>query len=524
MSGKYIIRIHGEFGRSRIEIPADATVADFKFQVEEHTNIPAASQEYFKDPEFKSSLHLQNQSKISSSGLNHGDMVFIKGAGGEKGKISAETMNHVLAPRENRERNIAEETEAAKKATASGIPQKEEDKEEKMEEQKEEQEEEETSPTSGKIKGTKHMSFEAYLKKNPALFTVKGPKGKDVNANTLALSEQRFKLKLDCKNHKPYPDGLCNKCLPETAILNRQKYRHVDYIEFMNLAEVQGFINNWSAEHHMTQRMGFMYGYYCEDPVYEDGVRGIVEAIYEPPQEGSTNGFVLLNDEHAHEVDAIAEALGFERIGWIFTTLNNDTFMSSHEIRRAAQYQQQYVTTHESGYRVSKFTTVVLRPKGDHGEVAPDAYMVSDQCQALERDDVFGESEFRKKMVLRKPTKKTEMIPTVLYQGKNVTEFEPDFFIVNVAAGSSKSQNNYNILKNFDFPIENRKSPQRTNDVKNYVKKHKSDPPSSRYASFHFIVYISKLLGVDTALTIANAVRDEQGLDSGFEELLMHID
>jgi nuclear protein localization protein 4 homolog len=29
--------------------------------------------------------------------------------------------------------------------------------------------------------------------------------------------------------------------------------------------------------------MGWIYGYYAEDPNYKNGVRAIVEALYEPP-------------------------------------------------------------------------------------------------------------------------------------------------------------------------------------------------------------------------------------------------
>ncbi len=44
--------------------------------------------------------------------------------------------------------------------------------------------------------------------------------------------------------------------------------------------------------------MGFLYGYYAEDPNYKGGVRAIIEAIYEPPQLGDISGFKILFDEY----------------------------------------------------------------------------------------------------------------------------------------------------------------------------------------------------------------------------------
>lgn len=81
--------------------------------------------------------------------------------------------------------------------------------------------------------------------------------------------------------------------------------------------------------------------------------------------------------------------------------------------------------------------------------------MVSDQCQALERDNIFGNTDSRKKMVLREGGQ-NEMIPSVVKEGKTVKEFEPDFFIVSLAHGQPKSKKDYNIMKNYDFPVLNR--------------------------------------------------------------------
>lgn len=68
--------------------------------------------------------------------------------------------------------------------------------------------------------------------------------------------------------------------------------------------------------------MGWLYGYYSEDPNFPDGVRVNVEAIYEPPQIGEMKGVQPLEDEMRMNVDMIAESLQLERVGMIFTDLN----------------------------------------------------------------------------------------------------------------------------------------------------------------------------------------------------------
>lgn len=51
------------------------------------------------------------------------------------------------------------------------------------------------------------------------------------------------------------------------------------------------------------------------------GIRAEVCAIYEPPQESSTNSLRLLNDPYQEVADKIAHALGLQKVGWIITDL-----------------------------------------------------------------------------------------------------------------------------------------------------------------------------------------------------------
>jgi len=125
--------------------------------------------------------------------------------------------------------------------------------------------------------------------------------------------------------------------------------------------------------------MSHLYGYYSEDPNYPEGVRAIVEAIYDPPQIGDTSGQTECDDPKRHEVDMIAASLGLEHVGLMFTKIDQETFLSEKEIRRAAKMQNDYAFDHPVGFKVSKQVTVVVT-KNSFGETDVNAYMVSDMA------------------------------------------------------------------------------------------------------------------------------------------------
>jgi nuclear protein localization family protein 4 len=361
------------------------------------------------------------------------------------------------------------------------------------------------------VEGIKHESFDHYM----ATRMAKCQHNFDARcANCLPPAEMSYKLK-QCNKHPPWPAGICNSCMPATAVLSRQSYRHIDYVELMNVREITEFVKHWQGSHSLEQRGGFLYGYYAQDPNYPDGIRAVVESIYEPIQTGDMNGFHFIDEPLSFYPDMIAVELTLEKIGWIFTSINHDAFLSSFEIRNAAKYQEQFFSVHPTGYKVSKFVTVVLKPTDD-GNAMPEAYMVSDQAQALERDSLFGESESRRRLVKRR-AKDGELLPTIMCENKAAEEFQPEWFIVSLGCGMPKKS--LTILEHSDFPPWNRRNSSR-NDVKTTLNKRKNEPSFKRFSDFHLLVAIAHLVDIDTACAIAKCVTEQREVPREILELL----
>ena len=362
------------------------------------------------------------------------------------------------------------------------------------------------------VAGIKHESFDHFM----AARIAKCQHSNEAKCpNCLPPAEMSYKVK-QCNKHAPWPAGICNSCMPNTAVLARQSYRHVDYVELMNVKEITEFVKFWQSNHSLEQRGGFLYGYYAQDPNYPDGIRAVVECIYEPIQNGDMNGIQFLDDPYAYYADLIASELQLEKIGWIFTSINHDAFLSSHEIRKAAEFQEQYFTMHPSGYKVSKFITVVLKPT-ENGNAMPEAYMVSDQAQALERDNVFGYCDNRRRLVKRKPADR-ELLPTIMCENKPSEEFQPEWFIVSLGCGMpTKSMT---ILNHSDFPVWNRVNNPTMTDVKQYLQKYRNEPNFKRFSNFHLLIALAHLLDIDTVCAIASFVVYKQEFPAYILELI----
>ncbi|XP_061377196.1 nuclear protein localization protein 4 homolog [Danaus plexippus] len=267
----------------------------------------------------------------------------------------------------------------------------------------------------------KHMSFHAYLRKM-------------TSGKFITLDELSCKIKPGCKEHPPWPRGICSSCQPGAVTLTRQPYRHVDNVLLEHAAPVERFLSYWRATGH--QRVGFLYGRYELHPDVPLGIRARVAAVYEPPQECSRDAVRLASDDHAALLDRLAARLGLERVGWIFTDLlpldlvsgtvqclrGVDThFLSAQECITAGHFQNEHPNAcrhASSGYFGSKFVTVCVTGDADN-HIHLEGYQVSGQCAALVRDGILLPTRDAPELGYIRDCSPEQYVPDVYYKEKD---------------------------------------------------------------------------------------------------------
>lgn len=321
--------------------------------------------------------------------------------------------------------------------------------------------------------------------------------------------------------------GQLNK-IPLSVTLKHQEYRHVDHLELMNIEEIKNFVNYWCYENHMIeQRVGWMYGYYKEDSHYNLGIRAVCECIYEPPQFCEGDKVRLLPDYFMNNVDLIAEKLGLEKIGIIFTHLPRKEYLTSEELVNIAKLQLSNLkkNTHYTNYSISNFITCTISPDPSlNNEPITNAFMVSDLGMSLIRDNLIDEIQDDPSHIKLRTPNKYELLPQILEGGKETNKFDTDWFIIRVNDSAPKIVRS--IFKNYHFSRENRNKPQTVYDVKEYFSSSKLNRGvngNSRCSDFHLIIFAAKVLDIETALVLCDAIVNNKEIDPIIEEMLTSI-
>lgn len=287
------------------------------------------------------------------------------------------------------------------------------------------------------------MSFYSYLKK------LKDSSNAAVPITSL-LECPNYTVDTKCPNHPPFPEAICTKCQPSAIILRQQPFRMVDHVEIASPKIVDEFLAGWRNSG--FQRFGWLIGKY---DAYTDqvplGIKAVVEYIYEPPQDGSIDGFQLIDTEFENGIDprhlAIFKEMNLDIVGMIYTDLIDDGsgtgkvlerrsketfFVSSPEILFIAHQQALHpfkLPSAPSKQFSSRFVTVVISGESEGG-IGLKAYQVSESAVAMEEAHLIAATTDPSKMLVRsvddpiEGVEKPLYVPQVFYKFKNEYGFE----------------------------------------------------------------------------------------------------
>ncbi len=200
-------------------------------------------------------------------------------------------------------------------------------------------------------------------------------------------------------------------------MLSQQPFRMVDHVEIAAPRLVDEFLVSWRQSG--FQRFGWLLGRYEEYSGVPLGIKAVVEHIYEPPQDGSIDGFELLEDARGFLLLQFFASIGLQLVGMIYTDLIDDGrgtgkvvqrrseqtfFLSSSEIVFIAHQQllhpcKVHVDAQSKQFS-SRFVSVVITGEADGG-IGLKAYQVSDSAVALEKANLIAATTDPSLMMIR---------------------------------------------------------------------------------------------------------------------------
>ncbi|CAH8616468.1 unnamed protein product [Schistosoma haematobium] len=368
----------------------------------------------------------------------------------------------------------------------------------------------------------KFMSFHAYLRK----LTGGQSKGKFSSLENLSCH-----IRPGCRDHPPWPNGICTKCQPNPVTLEIQPYRHVDFVQFENPQLMNTFLDYWRQT--SCQRIGIMLGRYAHfnapgsPPL---AIKAVVAVIYEPAQESTPKSVKLigpLDNVLPKHVMEVAKRIGLQPVGWIFTDLvaqnsngngvvkhfrgTVDTFfLSAEECITAAHLQNLHPNIcrlSPEGCFGSKFTTVVVTGDASN-HIHFEAYQVSNQAMALVKDNILVPTYDAPELGYVKETTKEQFVPEVFYAtkdkyGNRVTRVArplPVEFLLTNMPTAFPIEPFYTMAKfpddfpaDFQFPIENRECLGQIQDIPSFARvlhKFGVDQIHTCLTNFHILAWL----------------------------------
>jgi len=270
-------------------------------------------------------------------------------------------------------------------------------------------------------------------------------------------------------------------------------------------ASFQAYLHQFAFQ---QARMGYLYGR------FGDNGKVCVEACYEPPQEGSPEGFQLSEDDPlAAKVEELARLLNLQRVGWIFShPPREDGFLFSNaEIITAAELQLEAA----NGIADTPFVTVKVT-LDDEGNSSFDAFQVSKQCMEMVAEGAIKPHEDPGVCGI-------DDTFTAVVEAKDTKEVDNSFFLCTVPIERHDSQ----VLVS-QFPVANREGVVQTNDdMRTQLQKAGTNGWTfvDMLGDFHLLLFLCNFLDISTDIPrICQSILDKsQPLDEGFKLIISSL-
>lgn len=532
-SRQITLRVQCSEGTKRIDVNLSDTVSQLFEKVSKAFDLNTIGFALYRERNHKSELPFSHSKTVSGARLSHGDMLYLAPQSSTQlwSTPSTSTAN-VDASKEAGPMDVSENTNHSNSSRSNANAMEDVDEQLWKVDGKIQRKRDEKLCRHGakgccvhctplepfdeaylKEQNIKHLSFHAYLKK----LTGGADKGKFIQLDDISC-----RIKTGCKDHPPWPRGICSKCQPSSITLNRQTYRHVDNVMFENPTLVERFLNYWRSTGH--QRIGFLYGRYEIHSDVPLGIRAVVAAIYEPPQESTKNSIGLLPDEKEAIVDELARLLNLKRVGWIFTDLIADDlkkgtvkhvrnieshFLSAQECIMAGYFQNKHPNPcrfSPNNYFGSKFVTVCVT--GDEkNQIHMEGYQVSNQCMALVRDSCLVPTKDAPELGYVIESTDKQYVPDVFYKEKDsygnevsrlARPLPVEYLLVDIPASTPLTpQFTFYVSNNVvPFPIENRHIDgqiQEFSSLCSYMQQFTKEQFLEAVSDFHLLIFIATM-------------------------------
>jgi nuclear protein localization family protein 4 len=286
-------------------------------------------------------------------------------------------------------------------------------------------------------------------------------------------TEEKRKLR-DIKRQwdlKSYMDHLDSQGL----VFKNQDYTHCKSaaIDYDSCDVFQSYLQKFAFR---RQRVGYLYGKFDAEG------KVTIDFIYEPPQETSSESFILLdNKQEMENVETIASHLGYQKVGWILAhPPERDYILSSNEVLKATELQAEAIAKFpDRGQYFVTFKVTVTEEEMSHFE----AFQVTDQAIKLFQAKLFEPTNDPK---LCRVAEEVLMARQGVGR-KDSKEIDPTVFLKPVAVVGD-----YRGTLRTAFIIENREDePQSKQRLKEHLMNRKTVPFLTILSDFHLLLFLA---------------------------------